>query len=99
MTNLLKKFQSRIESGVQSDLLDLVRCQYLNSRRARAFYKAGFTSLSKLAKADLIDVIAILKARFKFILELIIYSLLNSLKLCHVIVICHERLYWKTKGA
>ena len=54
MTNLLKKFQSRIESGVQSDLLDLVRCQYLNSRRARAFYKAGFTSLSKLAKADLI---------------------------------------------
>ena len=71
MTNLLKKFQSRIESGVQSDLLDLVRCQYLNSRRARAFYKAGFTSLSKLAKADLIDVIAILKARFKFILELI----------------------------
>ena len=71
MTNLLKKFQSRIESGVQSDLLDLVRCQYLNSRRARVFYKAGFTSLSKLAKADLIDVIAILKARFKFILELI----------------------------
>jgi len=68
MTNLLKKFQSRIESGVQSDLLDLVRCQYLNSRRARAFHKAGFTSLSKLAKAELIDVISILKARFKFYL-------------------------------
>ena len=71
MTNLLKKFQSRIESGVQSDLLDLVRCQYLNSRRARAFYKAGFTSLSKLAKAELNDVISILKARFKIKLPMI----------------------------
>ena len=67
MTNLLSKFQSRIEYGVHADLLDLVRCTYLNSRRARALYKAGFKTLDALAAADKHQIVKILKKLDAFV--------------------------------
>lgn len=50
---LVSQFQDRLQFGIQSDLLDLMRLQSLNGLRARALFNAGIETICQLASADI----------------------------------------------
>ncbi|KAM4046137.1 LOW QUALITY PROTEIN: DNA polymerase theta [Anomaloglossus baeobatrachus] len=66
MELLLSQFQSRLTSGVQRELCDLVRLDLLNAQRARALYNAGFITVSTLARGNVGQVETALKNAVPF---------------------------------
>ncbi|XP_034941066.1 DNA polymerase theta [Chelonus insularis] len=53
---LVSQFQARLQFGVCSELLDLLRLPTLNGLRARSLFKSGIKSVAELAVADELDV-------------------------------------------
>ena len=56
MELLVAQFQTRLQFGVNRDLMDLLKLPSLNGLRARSLYKEGITSVVELAVADELDV-------------------------------------------
>ena len=52
--------------GVQRELVELVRIQFLTARQARIFYQKGYPNLAKLATADRSHIQDILKNSVPF---------------------------------
>lgn len=66
MEMLLAQFQSRLNSGVQPELMDLVRISLLNAQRARVIYDGGYQTIAALAKADVIVVETLIRKSLPF---------------------------------
>ncbi|XP_071359277.1 DNA polymerase theta isoform X3 [Trachinotus anak] len=56
MELLLSQYQTRLNFGVQRELVDLVRVSLLNATRARALYAQGLCTVAELARASVADV-------------------------------------------
>ncbi|RUS83890.1 hypothetical protein EGW08_008371 [Elysia chlorotica] len=52
---LLSSFQHRLSSGVQPELVDLVRVAALSATSARMLYNAGYKTVAQLARAKAVD--------------------------------------------
>ncbi|KAH9504975.1 hypothetical protein Btru_061318 [Bulinus truncatus] len=63
---LLSHFQKRLSSGVQQELVDLVRIQSLNACSARMLFNAGYQTVADVAKAEVIDVANLFKKAAPF---------------------------------
>ncbi|XP_055889745.1 DNA polymerase theta-like [Biomphalaria glabrata] len=63
---LLSHFQTRLSSGVQQELVDLVRIQSLNACSARMLFNAGYQTVADVAKAEVIDVANLFKKAVPF---------------------------------
>lgn len=61
MALLFEQFQSRLMFGVQRELMELMKIQYLTARQARLLYQGGYPNLAKLATADKIKIQDILQ--------------------------------------
>ena len=63
---LLGQFQSRLNFGVQPELMDLVRISLLNAQRARILYDGGYHTIALLAKANVVDIEALMRKSLPF---------------------------------
>lgn len=52
MELLISQFQDRLNFGIHSDLLELMKLSSLNGMRARTLFNAGFETISSIALAD-----------------------------------------------
>lgn len=52
---IFSQFQERLQFGVRRELCELMRLPLLNAKRARVLFNSGFTSLSAVANANIID--------------------------------------------
>ncbi|XP_051005844.1 DNA polymerase theta [Acomys russatus] len=66
MELLLSQFQKRLTFGIQRELCDLIRVSLLNAQRARCLYASGFLTVADLARADAVEVEAVLKNALPF---------------------------------
>ncbi|XP_007942078.1 DNA polymerase theta [Orycteropus afer afer] len=66
MELLLSQFQKRLTFGIQRELCDLIRVSLLNAQRARFLYASGFLTVADLARANIVEVEAVLKNAVPF---------------------------------
>ncbi|XP_075412465.1 DNA polymerase theta isoform X2 [Tenrec ecaudatus] len=66
MEVLLSQFQKRLTFGIQRELCDLIRVSSLNAQRARFLYTSGFLTVADLARANIVEVEAVLKNAVPF---------------------------------
>ncbi|XP_045766049.1 DNA polymerase theta isoform X2 [Maniola jurtina] len=52
METLVSQFQDRLQFGIHSELLELMKLTSLNGIRARTLFDAGFETISSIASAD-----------------------------------------------
>lgn len=52
METLISQFQDRLQFGIHSELLELMKLTSLNGIRARTLFDAGFETISSVASAD-----------------------------------------------
>ncbi|XP_023944963.2 DNA polymerase theta [Bicyclus anynana] len=52
METLISQFQDRLQFGIHSELLELMKLTSLNGIRARTLFNAGFETISSVASAD-----------------------------------------------
>ncbi|GFR73382.1 DNA polymerase theta-like, partial [Elysia marginata] len=63
---LLSSFQHRLSSGVQPELVDLVRVSSLSATSARMLYNAGYSTVALLARAKPVDLENVFRSSVPF---------------------------------
>ena len=66
MALLFEQFQGRLMFGVQRELVELLRIQFLTARQARTLYNAGFANLARLATASYREIQTVLRDSVPF---------------------------------
>ncbi|OQV13803.1 DNA polymerase theta [Hypsibius exemplaris] len=67
MAILLEQFQSRLMFGVQRELLELIRIQFLTAPLARKLFQSGYPNLASIATSDVSSISEILVDATPFI--------------------------------